>query len=328
MPNYTAILAGTGSYVPEKRLTNDDLSKLVDTNDEWITQRTGIRERRIVAQGESTATMASHAATRALKAASLEPKDLDLILVATIVPEMLTPSTACFVAASLGLSRTPAYDMSAACSGFVYAMDQADAFIRSGKYKNVLVIGAETLSKITDYTDRGSCILFGDAAGAAVFTRGENTDRGIKHISIYSDGSGWELIHCPMGARHPVDEKLVAARNQYLKLRGREVFKWAVSKFVELAHESLEKTGLTLDQIKLVVPHQSNQRIIEAAMDKLGLPMDKAVVNIDRYGNTSAASVPLALDETIRAGKLEKGDHALFIAMGGGLTWGSCVLKV
>jgi 3-oxoacyl-[acyl-carrier-protein] synthase III len=328
MPNYTAILAGTGSYTPEKRLTNDDLSKLVDTNDEWITQRTGIKERRIAPHNESTATMASHAATRALKAAALEPKDIDIILVATIVPEMVTPSTACFVAASLGLSRTPAYDLSAACTGFVYAMDQADSFIRSGKYRNVLVIGAETLSRITDFTDRGSCILFGDGAGAAVFSRSEDASRGIKHIGVYADGAGWELIHCPMGSRHPVDEKLVAARNQFLKLRGREVFKWAVGKFVELTEEALDKTGLNLDQIKIVIPHQSNQRIIEAGMDKLGLPMDRAIVNIDRFGNTSAASVPLALDEAVRGGRVQKGDHVLFIAMGGGLTWGSCVLTV
>ncbi len=328
MGRFSAIIAGTGSYLPERRLSNDDLSKLVETNDEWITQRTGIRERRIASTTETTASIASHAATRALKAAGLEPKEIDMILVATITPEMLTPSTGNFVAASLGLDSTPAMDISAACSGFVYGLDLADAYIRSGKYRNVLVIGAETLSRITDFTDRASCILFGDGAGAAVISRSQDTARGILHTQVHSDGRGWELIHVPMGSRHPVDEKLVAARGQYLKLRGREVFKFAVSKFVEMIEVGLERTGLAKSDIKLVIPHQSNQRIIEAAMERLNLPMERALVNIDRYGNTSAASIPIALDEAVRGGKLVAGDAVIMVGIGGGLTWANAVIRI
>lgn len=328
MSEYGAIIAGTGSYVPEKRLTNDDLSKMVDTNDEWIVQRTGIRERRIASSTESTATLASHAATRALKSAGLEPKDIDCILVGTISPEMLFPSTACFVAASLGLSKTPAFDLSAACSGFIYAIDVAAAYIKSGRYKNVLVIGAETLSRITDYTDRSSCILFGDGAGAVVLQRSSEPKRGVLYSSIYADGSGWEMLYCAPGSRHPINETLVAGRQQFMKLKGREVFKFAVQRFVELLEDALRKCELTNEQIKLVIPHQVNQRIIDSAVEKLGIPKDKTFVNIDKYGNTSAASIPIALDEAIRAGKLQKGDIAVFVAFGAGLTWGNAVIRI
>jgi 3-oxoacyl-[acyl-carrier-protein] synthase-3 len=331
-----AILAGTGSYLPEKRLTNEDLSRLVDTSDEWIVQRTGIRERRIASSVETTASLASHAATRALRAASLEPKDLDLILVATITPEMVTPSTACFVAASLGLDRTPAFDLSAACSGFLYALDTGSAFIESGRHRNVLVIGAETLSRITDFTDRTSCILFGDGAGAAVLRRGESgtadradvAPRGLLHSRLHADGNGWELLYCAPGSRHPIDAKLVAARNMYLKLRGREVYKFAVDRFIQLIEDAMTSCGLSQRDVKLIIPHQVNQRIIDSALEKLGLPPEKAFVNIDRYGNTSAASIPIALDEAIRSGRLARGDVVVFVAFGAGLTWANAVLRV
>ena len=326
--SFSAIISGTGSYLPEKRLTNDDLSKIVETNDEWITQRTGIKERRIATKDDTTASLASHAATRALHAAGLESKDIDLILCATITPEMVTPSTACFVAASLGLSRTPAMDLSAACSGFVYSLDTAAAFIKSGRYKNVLIVCAETLSRITDYQDRGSCILFGDGAGAVVVSRSEERDRGILYSSLYADGHGWELLYCQPGSKHPIDEVMVAGRQQFLKLRGREVFKFAVGRFQELVEDAVAKTGITKSQIKFVIPHQSNLRIIEAAMQKLDLPLEKAIVNIEKYGNTSAASIPIALDEAVRAGKLVKGDVAVFVAIGAGLTWANAVVRM
>jgi len=328
MSKISAIITGTGSSLPEKRLTNEDLSKLVDTNDEWITQRTGIRERRIAGQGETSATLGSRAATAALKDAHLEAKDIDLIICATITPEMITPATACFIAASLGLDRTPAFDLSAACSGFVYSLDTAAAFIESGRHKNILVIGTETLSRITDFTDRGSCILFGDGAGAVVLSASNEPGRGLLYSHLAADGHGWEYIYCPPGSRHPISDQLVAARNQFLKLRGREVFKFAVSKFVELANDAFAKSGISKDDVKLIIPHQSNQRIIESGMDKLELPMSRAMLNIDRYGNTSAASIPIALDEAVRSGRCGKGDVVLLIGIGGGLTWSSALIRL
>lgn len=324
----SAIISGTGSHLPEKRLTNDDLQKLVETNDEWITQRTGIKERRIAGRDDSTASLASHAATKAMHAAGVESKDIDLVLCATITPEMVTPSTACFVAASLGMNKTPAMDISAACSGFVYALDTAAAFIKAGRYRNVLVVCSETLSRITDYQDRGSCILFGDGAGAVVVSGTEEEGHGLLYSSLQADGHGWELLYCQPGSKHPIDKVMVDGRQQFLKLRGREVFKFAVGRFTEMLDDAVKKTGITKDQIKLVIPHQSNLRIIEASMQKLGMPLDKAVVNIERYGNTSAASIPIALDEAVRGGKLKKGDVAVFIAIGAGLTWANAVVRM
>ena len=325
---YSAIITGTGSHLPEKRLTNDDLEKMVETNDAWIVQRTGIKERRIAGKDETTASLASHAATKAMHAAGIEAKDIDLVLCGTITQEMVTPSTACFVAASLGLKNTPAMDMAAACSGFIYCLETAAAFIETGRYKNILIVCSETLSRITDYQDRGSCILFGDGAGAVIVSRSEEKGRGLLQSALYSDGTQWELLHCLPGSRHPMDAVMINGRQQFLKLRGREVFKFAVAKFVELVEESLAKTGLTKDQIKFVLPHQSNQRIIEAAMDKLGIPMEKAIVNIDRFGNTSAASIPIALDEAVRAGRIQNGDLIALVAIGAGLTWANAVIRM
>jgi 3-oxoacyl-[acyl-carrier-protein] synthase-3 len=328
MANYGAIIAGTGSFLPEKRLTNDDLSKLVDTNDEWITQRTGIRERRIAGPGESTATLGAAAARRALNAAGLEPRDLDLIICGTISPEMTFPSTACFIAADLGLDSTPAFDITAACSGFIYTLETAAAFIKAGRYKNVLVIGAETLSRITDYKDRSSCILFGDGAGALVLQRCNDPQRGVIYSSLHADGHGWEMLCCKPGSRHPVNEVLLATGDQYMKIKGREVYKFAVQRFEELIEDAMRKCELTADQIKLIVPHQVNKRIIDSAMDKLGLGPEKAYVNIERYGNTSAASIPIALDEAIREGKLSPGDVTIMVAFGAGLTWANAVVRI
>jgi 3-oxoacyl-[acyl-carrier-protein] synthase III len=327
MPEYGAIIAGTGSYLPEKRLTNEDLSKLVDTNDQWITQRTGIKERRVAAPHESTATLATIAARRALADAGLQATDLDLILCATITPEMGFPSTACFVAAGLGLTSTPAFDLAAACSGFIYAVETATAFIKSGRYKNVLVMGAETITRITDYKDRGSCILFGDGAGAAIVQRSPDSTTGVLYTSIHADGHGWELLHLKPGSRHVLDENLLSDRDQFIKLKGREVYKFAVTRFEELIHDAMRKCELTADQVSLIIPHQSNLRIIEFAMEKLGLPLDKAFVNIEKYGNTSAASVPIALDEARRTGRVKPGSIVLFVAFGAGLTWSNAVIK-
>jgi len=328
MPDYSAIIAGTGSYLPEKRLTNDDLSRMVETNDEWITQRTGIKERRVASSTESTATLASHAATRALKAAGLEAKDIDLVVVGTATPEMAFPSTGCFVAASLGMGSTPAFDLSAACSGFLYALDVSTAFVKSGRYKNVLCIGAETLSRITDYQDRGSCILFGDGAGAVIVQRSTEPKRGVMYSSLQADGTGWEMLYCQPGSRHPIDATMVAGRQQYMKIKGREVYKFAVQRFHELIDDAMRKCELAIEQVKLIIPHQVNQRIIDSALERLNLPAEKAFVNIDKYGNTSAASIPIALDEAVRAGKLQKGDIAIMVAFGAGLTWANAVVRM
>jgi len=328
MTTYGAIIAGTGSYLPEKRLTNEDLSAMVDTSDEWIVQRTGIKERRIAGSHESTATLASHAATKALQAAGLEPKHIDLIVCCTATPEMNFPSTGCFVAASLGLDSTPAFDLSAACSGFLYGLDMATNCVKSGAYKNVLLIGAETLSRITDYKDRSSCILFGDGAGAAVVQRSLDAKRGVLYSSLHADGRGWELIYSLPGSRHPLSESMIAGRQQFMRIKGRDVYKFAVQRFHELLEDAMTKCDLTVDKVKLIVPHQVNLRIIDSAMEKLGIPPEKSYVNIDKYGNTSAASIPIALDEAIRSGKLKQGDVVVFVAFGAGLCWANAVVRI
>lgn len=327
---YSAIIAGTGSYVPEKRLTNEDLSRMVDTSDEWITQRTGIKERRIAGPGESTATFASHAATRALKAAGLEPKHLDLIVCATVTPEMALPSTANFIAASLGLDRTPGFDLAAACSGFLYALHTAAPLIETGRYRNILCVGVETLSRIVDYQDRSSCILFGDGGGAVVLSRSEEREkrRGLIYSSIHADGTGWEYLYMLPGARTPATPEMIASRQHFMRIRGRDIYKFAVTRFNELIDDALEKTGLKIEDVKLIVPHQVNLRIIDSAMERLNLPKDKCFINIDRYGNTSAASIPIALDEAVRQGRLKEGDVVLMVAFGAGLTWANAVIRM
>jgi len=329
MSQYSAIITGTGSYVPERRLTNAELSAMVNTNDEWIVQRTGIRERRMAAADESTATLATHAGKRAIEAAGLQPADIDLVIVATITPEMMFPATACVVASRLGCPNRAGFDLSAACTGFVYALHTGAAFVRSGQFKNVLVIGAETLSRVTDYTDRGSCILFGDGSGAVVLSRSTEPNTGFLHGLLHSDGGPLsDAMLLKPGSRHPINAELIAAGDQFMKLKGREVYKFAVSKFEELIREAMTTCELTPETLSLIVPHQVNQRIIDSAMEKLSLPMEKAYVNIDRYGNTSSASIPIALDEAVRAGKLKKGDHVVFVAFGAGLTWGNAVVRM
>lgn len=328
MSQFGANITGTGSSLPERRLTNDDLAKMVDTNDEWITQRTGIKERRIADKDQTTATLGAAAARKAIEAAGLKPSDIELIVVATITPEMVFPSTACFIGAELGISGVPAFDLSAACSGFIYAMATGATFIKAGQYKHVLVIGAETLSRIVNYKDRASCILFGDGAGAVVLSRTEEAGRGMLYNALHADGTGGDVMKCVPGSRFPVSEQMLAEEQQYMQIRGREVYKFAVTKFEELIHDAMAKCGLSVDQVKLIVPHQVNQRIIDSAMEKLGLTSDKAYVNIERYGNTSAASIPIALDEAWREGKLSPGDHVIFVAFGAGLTWANAVFRV
>jgi 3-oxoacyl-[acyl-carrier-protein] synthase-3 len=325
---YGAIIAGTGSYLPEKRVTNDDLSKTIDTTDEWISQRTGIRERRIVGSLDSTATLGSHAATRALQAAGMEPKHIDAIVCATATPEMIFPSTACFIAASLGLDSTPAFDLSAACSGFLYALQAGTAYIKSGLYQRVLVIGAETLSRIVDWSDRTSCILFGDGAGAAVLQRSNDLKRGVLYTSTHADGHGWEMIYSMPGSKFPLTEAMIAGRQHFMKIRGRDVYKFAVQRFHEMIEDALQKTELTVEKVKLIIPHQVNQRIIDSALEKLQIPPEKSFINIDKYGNTSAASIPIALDEAVRQGRLKQGEVAIFVAFGAGLTWANAVVRM
>ena len=328
MSQFSAIIAGTGSSVPEKRLTNDDLSKMVDTNDEWITQRTGIKERRIAGEGETTASLGTAAARRAIEAAGLEPKDIELIVVATITPEMVFPSTACFIGAELGMPGVPGFDMSAACSGFIYALVTGANFIRAGQYKTVLVVGAETISRIVNYKDRNSCILFGDGAGAVVLKRSDDPKRGLIYGTLHADGTGGDVMKCMPGSRHPICADMISQEQQFMQIRGREVYKFAVSKFEELIDQAMRACELTREQVRFIIPHQVNQRIIDSAMEKLGMPPEQAYVNIAKYGNTSSASIPLALDEAWRAGKISQGDVLIFVAFGGGLTWANAVVRI
>jgi 3-oxoacyl-[acyl-carrier-protein] synthase-3 len=326
---FRAVIAGTGSCVPEKQLTNEDLTKMVDTNDEWITTRTGIKVRHIAAENQTTASLATEAAKKAIRQAKVSPEDVEMIIVATITPEMVFPATACFVQAQLGAKKAWAFDISAACSGFVYALSIAQHFVISGKYDNVLVIGAETISKITNYKDRTSCILFGDGAGAAVVKRaGLNGSKGIFYSTCGSDGSGWPAIHCPAyGSRHPADKPLENPNQVYLQISGREVYQLAVRKIIETVEDCLTNCKLTINDIDLFIPHQMNARIIESVAKRLKLSDEKVFINIDKYGNTSAASIPIALDECLRQGRIKKGDIVLLVAFGGGLTWGANVIE-
>jgi 3-oxoacyl-[acyl-carrier-protein] synthase-3 len=326
---FRAVIAGTGSCIPEKQLTNEDLTKMVDTSDEWITTRTGIKVRHIATENQTTASLATDAAKKALRHADISAQDVELIIVATVTPEMVFPSTACFVQDQLGAKKAWAFDVSAACSGFVYALSIAQHFVISGRYNNILVIGAETLSKITDYKDRKSCILFGDGAGAALVKRGSlNGSRGIFYSTSGSDGTGWPSLNCPAyGSRYPADKPLENPAYIYMQINGKEVYQLAVRKIIETVQECMTNCSLSPDDIKLFIPHQMNARIIESVAKRLQLPDEKVFMNIDKYGNTSAASIPIALDECLRQGKIKKGDIVMLVAFGGGLTWGANVIE-
>ncbi|MFZ5998834.1 MAG: beta-ketoacyl-ACP synthase III [Nitrospirota bacterium] len=322
-----ARIIATGSYVPERVLTNADLEKMVDTSDEWITERTGIKERRIAAKDEATSDLAYEASKRALKQVDIKPKDLDLIVVATISGDMAIPSTACFLQHRLDAKKAAAFDINAACSGFVYALSVAESFIKAGTYKRVLVVGAETLSRFTDWEDRTTCVLFGDGAGAAVL-EAVTGESGILSTTIHSDGSLWEFISLPGGgSRNPATRESIKDRLHYIKMKGNETFKVAVRTLEGLVVDTLKSNKLKPSQLQMLIPHQANLRIIKATADRLGLPMDKVMLNIDRYGNTSAASIPIALDEAVRTGRIRTGDFIMLEAFGGGLTWASALIR-
>jgi len=316
---YSRII-GTGSYLPARILTNADLEKLVDTNDQWIVERTGIRERHIAAEGQLTSDLAVQAAHAALEVAGLRPDDVDLLLVATTTPDLVFPSTACIVQSKLGMTNgKPAFDLQAVCSGFVYALSVADQFIKTGAARHVLVIGAETLSRITDWNDRGNCILWGDGAGAVVL--GASDEPGIVATHIHADGRHKELLRTTTGASTGLHEPAL------MRMEGNAVFKMAVNTLDRIVDETLEANGLSKSDIDWLVPHQANIRIISATAKKLGMSMENVVTTVAGHGNTSAASVPLAFDVAVRDGRIQRGQTVLMEAFGGGFTWGSALLK-
>lgn len=320
-------IIGTGSYVPKMVLTNFDLENMVDTSDEWIIERTGIRERRIAGKDEAASDLAYEASQRALKASGVKAKDIDLIILATTTPDMAFPSTACILQDRLNARKAVAFDISAACSGFIYALSIADQFIKEGTYKIVLIVGSEVLSRITDWSDRTTCVLFGDGAGAAVLQ--SSTDRrGIISVHLHSDGALKDLLFIPGGgSRNPTSKKTIEKGLHYIKMKGNETFKIAVRNLEKAALEATKSNNLNASDIDLFIPHQANLRIIQAIAKRLDLSMDKVFVNIDRYGNTSAASIPIALDEAVSEGRLKEGDLILMEAFGGGLTWASALVR-
>ncbi len=328
-PCVSSIL-GTGSYMPEKVLTNDDLSKIVETSDEWITSRTGIRERRIAAADQATSDLASEAARRAMENAGVKPEEIDLIVCATVTPDMFFPSTACIIQRKIGAANAVCFDISAACSGFVYALQVARHFLNAGTRQTALVIGAEKLSSLVNWQDRNTCVLFGDGAGAVVIRATDAPDAPGRVLSTVmgSDGNLVDLLKVPGGGSAcPVTPENVDQRLNTVHMEGRETFKHAVTRMTAAAEEALRLAGLTKDDISLVIPHQANARIISAIADRLGLPEEKTFMNVHKYGNTSAATIPVALDEANREGRLKRGDVVLLVAFGGGFTWAASVLR-
>ena len=326
-PRLPVEIAGLGSYLPERVLTNQDLERMLDTTDDWITQRTGIAERRIADKDQATSDLALAAARGALKQAGVAPAAVDAIIVCTCTPDYPFPATACLVQTALGADNAVCYDLEAACSGFVFGLVQGASLLAAGLAENVLVVGAETLSRCTDYTDRRTCILFGDGAGAALIRSSRNGGE-LLFCELGADGSRPEILMIPAGgSRAPASKRSLQRREHFMKLNGREVFKWAVSKLGELMVRIPEETGIELDEIKLIIPHQSNSRIIRSMCERAGIPFEKAYMNIDRIGNTSAASIPIALHEATEQGLLKRGDLVLLLAFGGGVTWGSALLR-
>jgi 3-oxoacyl-[acyl-carrier-protein] synthase-3 len=323
----TVSIIGTGSYVPEKILTNADLSRIVKTSDEWITTRTGIKERRIAAKDEHTSDMAAKAALKAIEQAKISPAEIDLILVATATPDMLFPATACFVQKKIGATHAACLDISAACAGFLFGLEIAQQFITSHAHDTVLVIGAEKLTSITNWTDRNTCVLFGDGAGAAVL-RHRGSAHGVISTHIGSDGQYTDILFMPGGgSRCPITRENVDLNLQTIHMTGKEVYKQAVTAMLSAAKKALDQAGLSIEDIACVIPHQANVRIIEAIADRLGISRDKMFVNLDRYGNTSAAAVAIALDEANSSGRIKPGVYVLIVVFGGGLTWASTVIE-
>ncbi|MHC4623792.1 MAG: beta-ketoacyl-ACP synthase III [Planctomycetota bacterium] len=327
-PPYRAVITGHGSFAPAKLLTNEDLAKMVDTSDEWITSRTGIKVRHITNDDETTALLATEAGKRALAEAEVDAGELEMIIVATVTREMVFPSTGSFVQRALEAKKALVFDVGAACSGFIYSLSIAQQFLESGRYRNALVIGAETLTKITNWKDRRSCILFGDGAGAVVLERASDGRKGILYSTLYSDGDRWAALNCQAyGSRYPAGKPLDDPDKIYMQIKGREVYQQAVRRIVESVTECLRVCDLTIDDVAMIISHQMNARIIESASKRLQLPEDKVFLNIAEYGNTSAASVPIAFDECVRTGKIKRGDIVIFVAFGAGLTWGANVIE-
>lgn len=324
---YRGGIIGTGSYLPDRILTNQDLEKMVDTSDEWITTRTGIKERRIADENTATSDLATKAAQNALLKAGLEASQIDLIIVSTITPDMNFPSTACIVQSNIKAYNAVAFDISAACTGFIYAVATANQFISTGLYKNVLVIGAETLSKFVDWQDRNTCVLFGDGAGAVVMSR---VKEGYGVLSQYlgADGTGGNALAIDAGgSRNPASFETLSRKMHYIRMDGNEVFKFAVRVMASAAEEAVRIAGLEKSDVDYLIPHQANIRIIEAARKRMGLSEDRVYVNLSKYGNMSAASIPVALDEAVNSGAIKAGDNVILVGFGAGLTWGSCLLK-
>jgi 3-oxoacyl-[acyl-carrier-protein] synthase-3 len=320
-------IVGTGSYLPEKVLTNEELEKIVDTTDEWILTRTGIRERRITANGQASSTLATNAARRALEMAGVSPEELDIIVVGTVTPDMFFPSVGCLVQDALGAKKAVAFDLSAGCSGFVYGLSVADNFLKNGQYKKALVVGTENLSKVTDYQDRGTCVLLGDGSGAVVLVA-EEGHQGILSTHLHSDGSYKDLLFQPGGgSRVPPTHESIDERLHYLKMDGNKLFKIAVKSLEDVVLEALAHNNIKDSDIDLLIPHQANLRIIQAIAKRLNLPEEKVFVNIHKYGNTSSASIPIALDEANRAGRIQEDNLLLLNAFGAGLTWGSALVR-
>jgi len=323
----TCSISGVGSYVPARILTNADLEKIVDTSDEWITSRTGIQERRLAANDEFTSDLATHAATRAMQMASVTAEQIDLIITATITPDMPFPSTSCLVQQKLGARRAAAFDVEAACSGFIYGLEIAQQFIMSRTYDTVLVIGAEKLSSIVDWEDRNTCVLFGDGAGAAVLQNRPNA-HGLLTAVMGADGEKSDLLFMPGGgSRCPASAQSVSSRQHYLRMEGKETFKNAVQAMQTAAEESMRRCEIDITKIKCIIPHQANRRIIDAVGERLGARPEQMFINVNRYGNTSAASVAIALDEAVSSGRVQRGDLILLVVFGAGLTWGAAVIE-
>ncbi len=326
-PAPTVELVSTGRYLPERVLTNHDLEEMVETSDKWIRERTGIRERRIADDDTTAADMGAEAARTAMKRAGVKPGEVDILIVSTATPDRWLPSTACDLQARIGASNAAAYDIMAACSGFLYALSMAEGYLVAGRGEIALIVSAEKMSSIVDWSDRSTCVLFGDGAGAAVVRRSEG-DAGVLSSFLRSDGRLGNLLYRPAGgAEVPLDQRLLEEGAHLVKMKGREVFKNAVRQMAEAADMAMKQAGLTADDVKLMVPHQANIRIIEATAKYAGIPPEKVFVNVDRYGNMSSATVPIALDEAVECGRIDTGDHVLMVAFGAGLTWGAMALR-
>jgi len=321
-------ITGTGSYVPKKVINNLYFEKKLDTSDEWITERTGIKERRIAGRKETNSDLCLEASKKALRAAGLKAKDLDMIIVATMSGDMPMPSTAAFLQSKLGARKIAAFDINAACSGFLYGLSVADNFIRTGAVKKLLLVGAEMNSRFLDWEDRATCVLFGDGAGAVILEPTRSKTRGILSTNLYSDGDMWDYICVPGGgSNYPASAKTITEKKHYIKMRGNETFKIAVRTLEKLVINTLKKNNIKPSQLSMLIPHQANLRIISATAKRLKLPLDKVALNLDKYGNTSSASIPIALDEVVREKKIKKDDYILLEAFGGGLTWASALIK-